>query len=268
MDNQIKKVFTVIMFLILITPIVAYGKPTARINESGEISRHFNERAKKYEVQNQEELLAVSRDMKLNFVSIGEIEIKGDLNLKQDEIAELFAHDDTIVSGVDCLGGKLDLTGDRITVNLSYSVPLEKRIKLEQWAEEWVQKNITPTMTDIEKIERIYREVTSYGYYATDTKDLSVVYAQRFDPISLLEQGKGVCSAHAGLLRILAQKCGLEAKDVIHPIGDDNHIWNAVRIDGKWYHFDSSWDAKATQWRWYKMTPEAMYFAKGIDERS
>ena len=29
-------------------------------------------------------------------------------------------------------------------------------------------------------------------------------------------------------------------------VSSDNHIWNAVEVDGKWYHLDLTWDDPVT----------------------
>ena len=56
--------------------------------------------------------------------------------------------------------------------------------------------------------------------------------------IGTLFEGHSVCSGYTDTLAIFLNKLGLENIKVI----TDEHTWNAVKIDDKWYHIDLTWD--------------------------
>ena len=61
---------------------------------------------------------------------------------------------------------------------------------------------------------------------------------------TLFEEGTGICSSYA---KAFASLCTMSGIDCIYITGDvtgsDNgHAWNMVRLDGKWYYVDTTWD--------------------------
>ena len=45
-------------------------------------------------------------------------------------------------------------------------------------------------------------------------------------------QGYGTCNGYADAMAIFLD----------YKISNDEHIWNLVYLDGKWYHLDLTWD--------------------------
>lgn len=63
------------------------------------------------------------------------------------------------------------------------------------------------------------------------------------DSVFLLN--KGVCNSYARAFALLLKEAGIACRRVGgYAFGDPNagHAWNAVRINGKWYLFDLTWD--------------------------
>lgn len=54
----------------------------------------------------------------------------------------------------------------------------------------------------------------------------------------ILFKNKGVCSDIATTFRIILNALGIECK-VVSSVG---HEWNVVKLNGKWYHLDLTWD--------------------------
>lgn len=65
--------------------------------------------------------------------------------------------------------------------------------------------------------------------------------------IGPLTQGVGVCEGMAKTVKMLCDECGVEC---IVALSHDNpergvkyrHAWNVVKLDGKWYHVDATFD--------------------------
>ncbi|MBE6693373.1 MAG: hypothetical protein E7589_01215 [Ruminococcaceae bacterium] len=74
----------------------------------------------------------------------------------------------------------------------------------------------------------IHDAIASKFEYDTDHKN--------YDAYSLFRDGRGVCQAYSLGFIALCHEAGLEAKTVISDAMD--HAWNAVKIDGEWYHID------------------------------
>jgi len=56
----------------------------------------------------------------------------------------------------------------------------------------------------------------------------------------LLVEGTAVCSGYASAYQDLLLRVGIECRYVVSEKMD--HAWNLVKIDGKWYHVDLTWD--------------------------
>ena len=56
--------------------------------------------------------------------------------------------------------------------------------------------------------------------------------------IGTLFEGYSICSGYSDTMAIFLTKLGLDNVKVI----TDKHVWNAVKIDDKWYHIDLTWD--------------------------
>ena len=56
--------------------------------------------------------------------------------------------------------------------------------------------------------------------------------------IGTLFEGYSICSGYSDTMAIFLNKLGLDNIKVI----TDKHAWNAVKLDGNWYHIDLTWD--------------------------
>ena len=107
--------------------------------------------------------------------------------------------------------------------------------------------------TDLEKIYVIYKWVTNNIEY-----DAGSFFANNLRGIgnanTVIQRRKAVCDGYAELIMRLGLQSGLlvekvegYAKGYGYKVGEQlaapNHAWNSVRVDGKWYLLDSTWDA-------------------------
>lgn len=60
-----------------------------------------------------------------------------------------------------------------------------------------------------------------------------------------LVEGKGVCAGYAFALQYLLMRAGIQSYYVVGDSGGD-YAWNMVKIDGKWYFLDATWDDPLT----------------------
>lgn len=85
--------------------------------------------------------------------------------------------------------------------------------------------------------------------------------------------GKAVCEGYARAMQYLLQKCGIECAEVVGYIRketgerDDAHAWNIVKIDGDYYHLDTTWDDSSNTVQTVKSNDPGMdYFCITTDE--
>ncbi|MGN0316462.1 MAG: transglutaminase domain-containing protein [Lachnospira sp.] len=63
-----------------------------------------------------------------------------------------------------------------------------------------------------------------------------------FNAYDALIHGKAVCSGYAECFKTLMNMLGIENATISGIAGGDQHIWNAVKLDGQWYQVDVTWD--------------------------
>ena len=101
-----------------------------------------------------------------------------------------------------------------------------------------LNKIITPDMSDYDKELAIHDYIVKnceYGY-----TDGANEYA--FRAYGVLVQGKAVCNGYAEAMALLLNCVGVENEIMTGWADGELHAWNRVKLDGKWYQVDSTWD--------------------------
>ncbi len=133
---------------------------------------------------------------------------------------------------------------DSATFTVTYREDPMVDEQVDNFANDWVNKNINAYDSDLEKTQKIHDFiVTQNQYNRGDSKDMSGGFSI-YHPASILYGNGGVCNAYATLFDKLATKSGL---DIRYATGyskktGEPHIWNMVKVDGNWYNIDATWD--------------------------
>lgn len=110
--------------------------------------------------------------------------------------------------------------------------------KLYESVVDILDKTVSDTMSDYEKELAIHDYIVQsckYGY-----TDYSKEYAYR--AYGCLVQKMAVCNGYAEAMALLLSCVGID-NDIVTGTGNDElHAWNIVKINGEWYHVDSTWD--------------------------
>jgi len=93
--------------------------------------------------------------------------------------------------------------------------------------------------TDREYLRMIYNYVQGHMVY----HDNKHKYDWAYSAVDAIFQGYGDCRNYYGLSRLLLTCAGFENMMVEKPKPNEHsnaHFWNLVRVDGAWYHFDTT----------------------------
>lgn len=155
-----------------------------------------------------------------------------------------------------------DASGNQTVVTITVSV-LEKRNSYVEMdvinaeVEKVLSKIITDSMTDLEKIQAIYKWVHSNcSYYGTTFKD-----DWRQAGYKMLTTRMGDCYYYFGVCKLMFEYLGIpniDVKKVKNYEGDSNHFWHLVSADGgqTYYHFDTT--PRRTGGSFYMLTDKEM----------
>lgn len=112
--------------------------------------------------------------------------------------------------------------------------------KIDEWANNVIEQ-IPSTFTEKEKVDWINDYIIRNYEYDKDLKCR--------DLYDMIESGKGVCTGYTQMFTVLAKKAGLEVSFAMsEPL---RHVWNVVKVDGKWYNIDVTWNDSSGQHQAY-----------------
>ncbi len=118
----------------------------------------------------------------------------------------------------------------------SYLMTPEQAAYVEMNVQEIVASLSKSAKTDVEKVKAVNDYIVSNTAYTDSTK------ASPHSAYTVLAEHGGVCQGYALLAHSMLQKLGIETQYIIGYVGQEGHAWNLVKLDGQWYHLDTTWN--------------------------
>ena len=147
--------------------------------------------------------------------------------------------------------------------NISYYTDTTQETEMDTFVTEFKNSTaIQSAANDYDKVKAIYDWLNTNVSY--DYKNLNDdTYKLKHTAYAAAMDHKAVCQGYAVLFYRLALECGIDAR-VIAGKGNgskgwEDHAWNIVKLGGKYYLLDATWDAGKTP-MYYQ------YFLKGRDD--
>lgn len=175
--------------------------------------------------------------------STGAVNI-ADLNATEDELYEAFWAFDydnpqflELGSGYSYSYSPMDVPRIMKTVTIAYNRTSSgvSQGKFDRIAQS-VLANAQTQSSDYEKLKYVHDWIvnnTVYlntgNYYDTEA-DGPLIY------------GNAICEGYSKAFMYFAQSMGFECVCAIGNAGGVDHMWNMVKLNGKWYHVDVTWD--------------------------
>lgn len=123
---------------------------------------------------------------------------------------------------------------------------------------EEIHSLIRPEMSEVEKVETIYRHLLpqDFQYDWNNHHTGSNGYLVNSTMYGPLVENKGVCSGISQALEHALRNEGLDAVSCggwanTKPTAGDSHQWNQVKVDGQWYNLDLTNDYDKKSWRFF-----------------
>lgn len=131
------------------------------------------------------------------------------------------------------------------TYTLTLKNSKEDMEEVDKIIDAFLRENINEGMTDVQKINAIYKYVTEVFFY-------DQISSRQFSEENQIKERnilKGirnengvVCEAYAMLSQRIFQKVGIE-NQFVYGTGKkagEPHIWNKVKVGDKWHHYDAT----------------------------
>lgn len=100
---------------------------------------------------------------------------------------------------------------------------------------------IMPEMTEQQKVKAIH-DYLIYSANYVNNGDYSNVEKWAYGAGGVLIHKEGVCQSYAIAFYIMTTAAGLDCHYVTGTANGGGHAWNQVKVDGKWYYIDCTWD--------------------------
>lgn len=118
----------------------------------------------------------------------------------------------------------------------SYLMTPEQASFVEVNVQEIVASINKKSLSDVEKVRAVNDYIVANTAYTDQTN------SSPHSAYTVLAEHGGVCQGYALLAHSMLQKLGIETKYIIGYVGQEGHAWNLVKLDGQWYHLDTTWN--------------------------
>lgn len=123
-----------------------------------------------------------------------------------------------------------------IKVNKSYS---EKDInEIDLVMKSIIDTKLKSTIDTRDLIKTIHDYIINTTKYDSNRSDRKIINYKSDIAYGPLIEGYGLCGGYTDAMALFLDYYKIPNYKVI----SENHVWNAVKLDGKWYHIDLTWD--------------------------
>ena len=129
-----------------------------------------------------------------------------------------------------------------VTITVSRSYNNEEIEAVNAKVEQIYNTIINESSTDIEKIRVIHDYIINNSKYDSDRSDRNIINYKSDIAYGPLLQGWGICGGYSDAMELFLEKIGIKS----YRVSSESHVWNAVYLDGSWYHLDLTWDDPVT----------------------
>ncbi len=135
-----------------------------------------------------------------------------------------------------------DLEGIDVSTQEGFDDMMNKYYALENKIEEIADEIYFEGMTDLDKLLLTHDYITDNCVYYLDENGYMGDWFSH-NAYGAIMNKQAVCQGYAYSYKAILKKLGYDPND-IHLVSSTNlgHMWNLVKLNGKWYHVDSTWD--------------------------
>lgn len=124
----------------------------------------------------------------------------------------------------------------KIKVHQTYLTNLAQEAVVDQRVSAILSTIEHESLTEFQKVKFVNDYIVKQTEYSTDSS------ASPHSAFAVLQEGKGVCQGYALLALKMLVQLGVETKYVVGEVYTGGHAWNLVKVDGNWYHLDTTWN--------------------------
>lgn len=91
---------------------------------------------------------------------------------------------------------------------------------------------------------------------------------ERYTCLGCLVRKEAVCEGYSKATQLLLMRLGVECRTITGSRGQEQHMWNMVKIDNDWYHLDVTWDSaeELNRYSYFNVTDDVITRDHKINE--
>ncbi len=132
-----------------------------------------------------------------------------------------------------------------VNVNITYLYTEEEMQSINAQVEQIYKEVITSDMDDYDKIKAIHDYIVNTTLYDVERNSSDQSPYLSYKAYGPLIEGHATCNGYTDAMAIFLEKMGIKNFKIATELMQEDisgHVWNAVYLDGKWYHLDLTWD--------------------------
>ena len=225
--------------LLMLSPTAAYAHNTDAYVNEGASPVAYNVVANSAMTTWDQVAKEVAKQMNA-FTTDIRITYKGSMANFNDNVLASFdkAQQQAVYAGehIDSTSMTMDSAGN-IKFKVKYLTTKAQEEVVQKKVDQVLANIITPSMTPFQKVKAVNDYIVSNASYGENTK------SSPHSAYALLMEGQAVCQGYALLTYKMLDQIGVEVQYVVGVVnGNEDHAWNLVKLDGKWYHLDTTWN--------------------------
>jgi len=128
----------------------------------------------------------------------------------------------------------------KVTIDINKFYTEEETIIVNNEIDKIISKIIKSNMSDKEKITAFHNYIIDNTKYDMDyiNNNSNDLHSKSHTAIGVLSYNKALCRGYSHTMAVFLNKLKIPN----YRISNNEHIWNLVKLDNKWYHLDLTWD--------------------------
>lgn len=126
----------------------------------------------------------------------------------------------------------------KVTLKIKKNYSEYDIIEVEKKIGEVITHLTSNLLSDRENIKNIHDYIINNSKYDSAKAEDKVSLYRSDIAYGPLFQGYAICGGYTDLMELFLEKLNIKS----YKISSNNHIWNALLLDGAWYHLDLTWD--------------------------
>lgn len=130
----------------------------------------------------------------------------------------------------------------KVTIKIKKAYTKEDIEEIDKKINDIYNSLILSDSNQIENIKSVHDYIINNSKYDSLRSDNNIINYKSDIAYGTLIQGYGICGGYTDAMELFLEKMKIKS----YKVSSDSHVWNAVFINGNWYHLDLTWDDPVT----------------------